>query len=148
MDYDSFGNVTQDTNPGFQPFGFAGGLYDPDTGLTRFGARDYDAEVGRWTIKDPILFEGDNTNLYVYVDNDPINFYDKTGLIKDSTICQMAAAAMCGAPGLALGGVSAFLLGIGCAGAAEESGFCDPPPPCTINAGGICIPPKPTCNEE
>lgn len=27
MDYDAFGNVTEDTNPGFQPFGFAGGLY-------------------------------------------------------------------------------------------------------------------------
>lgn len=41
IDYDEFGNITSDTNPGFQPFGFAGGLYDPDTGLTRFGARDY-----------------------------------------------------------------------------------------------------------
>jgi YD repeat-containing protein len=45
IDYDEFGNVTADTNPGFQPFGFAGGLYDPDTGLVRFGARDY--EPGR-----------------------------------------------------------------------------------------------------
>ena len=25
LDYDAWGNVTQDTNPGFQPFGFAGG---------------------------------------------------------------------------------------------------------------------------
>ena len=33
MDYDEFGNVLQDTSPGFQPFGFAGGLYDRDTGL-------------------------------------------------------------------------------------------------------------------
>jgi len=29
-----------DPNPAFQPFGFAGGLYDNDTGLVRFGARD------------------------------------------------------------------------------------------------------------
>ncbi len=36
MDYDEFGNVTQDTSPGFQPFGFAGGLYDADAGLVRF----------------------------------------------------------------------------------------------------------------
>jgi hypothetical protein len=28
QDYDSFGQVLADTNPGFQPFGFAGGLYD------------------------------------------------------------------------------------------------------------------------
>jgi YD repeat-containing protein len=40
MDYDAFGRVLQDTNPGFQPFGFAGGLYDDDTGLVRFGARE------------------------------------------------------------------------------------------------------------
>ena len=46
IDYDEFGQVVQDTNPGFQPFGFAGGLYDRDTGLVRFGARDYDAKVG------------------------------------------------------------------------------------------------------
>ena len=26
MDYDEFGNVIVDTNPGFQPFGFAGGF--------------------------------------------------------------------------------------------------------------------------
>jgi len=44
------GNVINDTNPGFQPFGFAGGLYDPDTRLTRFGVRDYDAETGRWIL--------------------------------------------------------------------------------------------------
>jgi uncharacterized protein RhaS with RHS repeats len=42
LDYDPFGNILLDTNPGFQPFGFAGGLYDQDTKLTRFGARDYD----------------------------------------------------------------------------------------------------------
>lgn len=80
MDYDSFGNVILDTNPGFQPFGFAGGLYDPDTKLTRFGARDYDAEVGRWTVKDPIGFDGDGPNLYEYVVNDPVNLTDSTGL--------------------------------------------------------------------
>ena len=52
LDYDEYGNVIRDTNPGFQPFGFAGGLYDPDTKLTRFGARGYDAETGRWIGKD------------------------------------------------------------------------------------------------
>jgi RHS repeat-associated protein len=80
MDYDEFGRVLTDTNPGFQPFGFAGGLYDPDTGLVRFGARDYDAETGRWTAKDPILFEGKDLNLYGYVGNDPVNLSDPPGL--------------------------------------------------------------------
>jgi RHS repeat-associated protein len=80
LDYDAFGNVLQDTNPGFQPFGFAGGLYDRDTGLIRFGARDYDPQVGRWTAKDPIGFAGGDPNLYGYVLNDPVNLLDPEGL--------------------------------------------------------------------
>ena len=47
MDYAEFGNVAYDSNPGFQPFGFAGGLYNWETKLVRFGARDYDASTGR-----------------------------------------------------------------------------------------------------
>ncbi|HSN99015.1 MAG TPA: RHS repeat-associated core domain-containing protein, partial [Candidatus Nanopelagicales bacterium] len=84
IDYDEFGRVVLDTSPGFQPFGFAGGLYDPDTGLTRFGARDYDAETGRWTAKDPLLFEGGDTNLYVYALGDPVNRVDYTGRSSDA----------------------------------------------------------------
>ncbi|MBI3071808.1 MAG: hypothetical protein HYY84_06720 [Deltaproteobacteria bacterium] len=79
LDYDDWGRVTLDTAPGFQPFAFAGGLYDAHTTLTRFGARDYDAETGRWTTKDPIRFEGDDTNLYGYVVNDPVNWIDPGG---------------------------------------------------------------------
>ncbi|MBL0122657.1 MAG: hypothetical protein IPP88_07950 [Betaproteobacteria bacterium] len=80
IDYDEFGNVATDTSPGFQPFGFAGGMYDKDTKLVRFGARDYDAETGRWTAKDPITFAGRDTNLYAYVRGDPVNAVDVDGL--------------------------------------------------------------------
>jgi len=44
------------------------------------GARDYDPSVGRWTAKDPILFNGGQSNLYVYVGNDPVNIVDQNGL--------------------------------------------------------------------
>ena len=80
IDYDEFGNVLQDTNPGFQPFAFAGGIYDQHTKLTRFGARDYDAHAGRWTSKDPILFRGKSSNIYDYVMGNPVNLIDITGL--------------------------------------------------------------------
>ncbi len=80
MDYDDWGNVINDTNPGFQPFGFAGGIYDRDTNLIRFGARDYDPETGRWTAKDPIKFKGGDSNLYGYVLGDPVNWIDSNGL--------------------------------------------------------------------
>jgi len=80
IDYDEFGNVIADTNPGFQPFGFAGGLYDLDSKLVRFGARDYDPSTGRWMAKDPILFAGGGTNLYRYVLDDPVKLIDSSGL--------------------------------------------------------------------
>lgn len=80
LEYDAWGRVLSDTNPGAQPFGFAGGLYDADTGLVRFGAREYSAEVGRWWSKDPIRFRGDGPNLYAYVENDPVNEVDPEGL--------------------------------------------------------------------
>ncbi len=81
LDYDSFGNIIGDTHPAFTvPFGFAGGLHDSDTGLVRFGYRDYMPEIGKWTAKDPILFAGGDTNLFGYVLNDPVNFVDPLGL--------------------------------------------------------------------
>jgi RHS repeat-associated protein len=88
IDYGAFGNVIQDTNSGFQPFGFAGGLSDPDTGLVHFGARDYDPAIGGWTVKDPSLFSGDDPNLYRYVKSDPINRRDSTGLGDDECACE------------------------------------------------------------
>ncbi len=86
IEYDVWGNVLNDTNPNFQPFYFAGGIYDTDTKLTRFGARDYDAETGRWTAKDPIGFNGGLTSLYDYVGGDPVNFVDPSGL-QSSSVC-------------------------------------------------------------
>ncbi len=82
IDYDAWGNADVTTNlTGFsQPFGFAGGLWDSETRLVRFGARDYDPEIGRWTAKDPIRFAGGDTNLYAYVGNDPVNRIDPSGL--------------------------------------------------------------------
>ena len=81
IDYDSFGNIIADTNEALNiPFGFAGGLHDRDTGLVRFGYRDYDPDVGRWTAKDPIFFAAGDTDLYGYVLNDPVLRIDPDGL--------------------------------------------------------------------
>jgi RHS repeat-associated protein len=80
LEYDPFGTVLSDTNPGFTPFGYIGGLYDPDTGLLHLGARDYSPLIGRFLTKDPTRFGGGDSNLYAYAGNDPINHTDPTGL--------------------------------------------------------------------
>jgi RHS repeat-associated protein len=79
--YDSFGCLVSDSNPAvYLPVGFAGGLADADTGLMRFGFRDYDPATGRWTAKDPIFFGGGQGNLYAYCGSDPVNLVDMDGL--------------------------------------------------------------------
>jgi RHS repeat-associated protein len=77
-EYSAFGEVTG-TGIEWMPFGFAGGMYDADTGLVRFGARDYDPQTGRWTRKEPLRFAG-SLNFYFYSANDPVNLLDPTGL--------------------------------------------------------------------
>jgi RHS repeat-associated protein len=114
ISYDAWGNITADSNPGFQPFGFAGGLYDPDTGLVHFGARNYDPLTGRWISKDPILFMGGETSLYGYAGNDPINFIDPSGLYclsnrAISVISNALAGALAGAAATSETGPGAIL---------------------------------------
>jgi RHS repeat-associated protein len=113
MDYDEGGNVIQDTNPGFQPFGFAGGIYDRDTGLVKFGARDYSSEMGRWVSKDPILFAGGSLGLYSYCNNDPINCIDPSGLfLSGDQIAGIIGGAIGGAiVGAQLGGPGGAIAG-------------------------------------
>ncbi|MER2562635.1 MAG: RHS repeat-associated core domain-containing protein [Myxococcaceae bacterium] len=69
-----------------------GGLHDPDTRLTRFGARDYDATTGRWISKDPIGFIG-GVNVFEYAQSDPAHLVDPSGLlvrIRGSVAAQFA----------------------------------------------------------
>jgi RHS repeat-associated protein len=87
LDHDPTGLLTQDTQPGFQPFGYAGGLGDPDTHLWHYGARDYDPTTLRWLAKDPLGFGGGDTNLYGYTVRDPVNGVDPTGEFCVGPIC-------------------------------------------------------------
>ncbi|TMB21424.1 MAG: RHS repeat-associated core domain-containing protein, partial [Deltaproteobacteria bacterium] len=91
IDYDEFGNIISDTAPGFQPFSFAGGARDVDTGLVRFGLRDYDSTIGRWTSADPLRFNGGSTDLFTYVANDPINRVDPRGTLSGAGGAEVGA---------------------------------------------------------
>ena len=94
-EYDTFGNLVSDSDPSFEvPLGFAGGLADDATGLVRFGFRDYEPATGRWTARDPLLFDGGQPNLYAYVSNDPVNYVDPTGLIPKSLAAAVEAIAL------------------------------------------------------
>jgi RHS repeat-associated protein len=104
LEYDAWGVVTQNTAPGVQPFGYAGGVQDIDTGFTHFGFRDYDPASGLWTATDPIRLRvgggylspepylqrpnwvagqaklGRTTPTYSYALNNPLKYTDPSGL--------------------------------------------------------------------
>jgi RHS repeat-associated protein len=173
IDYDAWGNVTFDSTPGFQPFAFAGGLYDGQTKLVRFGARDYDPEVGRWTAKDPLLFDGGQGNLYGYVHSDPVNAIDPSGMLSTECTLTLTAAAFaclrCAGLVATAGAASAATLGLGlgaaipviaaCGGCAagaagsayaceEDLAVCEPPPPgCTVEGDGRSTPCRVVCED-
>jgi RHS repeat-associated protein len=62
--------------------GFVGGDVDA-TGLVHLGARDYDPGVGRFISADPVMVLTDPQQLhgYAYADNNPVTFFDPTGLV-------------------------------------------------------------------
>jgi RHS repeat-associated protein len=120
IEYDEFGKVLSDSNPGFQPFGFAGGIYDHQANLTKFGVRDYDGEVGRWLTKDPIRFDGGDPNLYGYVLQDPVNLVDPKG---EHPLAALAAIAAVGVAGGFFGAINAIEQG-GNPAVGAGVGFC------------------------
>jgi uncharacterized protein RhaS with RHS repeats len=84
----------------------------------RFGFRDYDPDVGRWTAKDPIFFAGGSADLYGYCLNDPINIIDPNGLYLTHSE-QFTVSAIGGigsAIGTAIGGPVGSAIGGGLAG--------------------------------
>lgn len=57
LSYDAYGRVTQDTNPGLQPFGYKGAFTDPvaeGAGLVWMGVRAYTPKLARFTTPDPV----------------------------------------------------------------------------------------------
>lgn len=65
--YDAFGNLLQVWGDVVRlPIGFAGGLFDADTGLTRFVWRDYDVDTGRFTALDPMGAKGGSARPHSY----------------------------------------------------------------------------------
>jgi len=60
-------------------FRFSSKYQDNETELIYYGFRYYDPETGRWPNRDPIEEEG-GLNLYGFVLNSPVNYWDVLGL--------------------------------------------------------------------
>jgi RHS repeat-associated protein len=79
-DYDPYGNALQGTAQ-LSDFGYAGMLYNVDSGLSLATHRPYDPTQGRWLSRDPIGEDGDlSGNLYVYANGNPVDNRDPSGL--------------------------------------------------------------------
>jgi len=79
--YSSFGNIESRQDPNFiQPYTYTAREFDPETGLYFYRARYYDPTIGRFINEDPIQFLG-SSNFYVYVENNPVTYFDPIGLL-------------------------------------------------------------------
>jgi RHS repeat-associated protein len=63
-------------------FRFSSEYYDKDLNLYGYMFRFYSPSLGRWMSREK-LGEGESINLYGFVSNCPINYYDVLGLLKD-----------------------------------------------------------------
>ncbi len=77
-----FGEGIQTSN---QPYKYNGKELDRELGLDMYdyGARHYDASLGKWLIPDPLVEKYYSISPYVYVANNPVNLIDPTGMSYD-----------------------------------------------------------------
>ena len=81
-DYNAFGEtmLAEGAFADGNPFRFSTKYTDSETGLLYYGYRYYNPSTGRWLNRDPIGEEG-GVNLFGFVRNNPIDFFDKLGLV-------------------------------------------------------------------
>ncbi len=80
MLYDSFGNITHQSNPDVDfRFGYTGREFDEETGNYYYRARYFDSSTGQFISQDQFSFSAGDANLYRYVGNSSINYLDPSG---------------------------------------------------------------------
>ncbi len=78
-EYDVFGQVNETVNTFNNSLRFPGQYQDEETGLYYNWNRYYSSELGRYVTSDPIGLTG-GLNYFVYVNSNPLNSIDATGL--------------------------------------------------------------------
>ncbi|MED1784003.1 RHS repeat-associated core domain-containing protein [Brevibacillus fortis] len=81
-EYDTWGNVTSQTEGMSNPYKYSGEIYDEKTGFYYLRARYYDPTVGRFISEDTYKGQVDNPlslNRYTYVSNNPLRYIDPSG---------------------------------------------------------------------
>ena len=77
--FDSFGKLIGSTGTTSNRLQYTGREFDQATDISYYRARYMDSSTGRFLSEDPVrFFQG--TNFYHYVDNNPLNLTDATGL--------------------------------------------------------------------
>lgn len=85
--YDAFGKAAIDPSSTItNNLRFPGQYFDAETGLHYNFHRFYDPGLGRYLRGDPISFAGGGTNVYIYVQNDPVNLIDPWGLSEEGAM--------------------------------------------------------------
>jgi len=83
--YGPFGAMTSETGPALSggevanKLRYTGREFDRETGLYYYRARYYDPEIGRFYTEDPLRFRA-GINFYAYVNNNPLNARDPSGM--------------------------------------------------------------------
>ena len=81
MVYDAFGNVVSQTNSAVETrYRFTGREFDAESQLYYYRARYYDAGSGKFISADPIGIQSGDANFYRYLQNNPVDSTDPTGL--------------------------------------------------------------------
>jgi len=82
QNYYAYGNIRSTTGTAPTDFGFTGQRRDASAGLMYYGARYYDATLGRFVSADTIVPQAGNPqdlNRYAYVNNNPLTYVDPSG---------------------------------------------------------------------
>jgi len=77
--FDAFGNLTSSSGTTTNNYQFQTKELHPKSNLVYFGARWYNPAIGRWLTPDPLGII-DGPNLYIYLNNNPLNDIDPWGL--------------------------------------------------------------------